>query len=225
MVSSDSILISPIIRCHVRSTSLPSSAHPISLRVEENLNQLRHEWESSPPSPSTSSSLCGGLSGLTQLYESVEDLLQLIQTQQTFSRHGHQKGVVDEVLDDGSHDVVIAVLREARSISITVLESLLSFISISKLRSAKRSFFLKWVGFGRIACEGDEKKMNAMEMLDVFLNALKSEKEAKQLDLKNGQVHLIKAALVTMQGLEEALNLLQRRLIQTRVTLLNLLSH
>ncbi|WRX08003.1 Protein BPS1 [Theobroma cacao] len=80
---------------HVRSISLPSRSHPTTLRIEDELNRLK-TWEASPLS--TSESICAGLSGLEDLYQCMDDLLNLASTQQVLSQHQHEK-CIDELLD------------------------------------------------------------------------------------------------------------------------------
>ncbi|XP_068653916.1 uncharacterized protein [Aristolochia californica] len=295
-------ILFPSNRYHVRTISLPSRSHPTTEKVEVNLNQLR-EWESLPST--SSSSLCTGLSGLSDLYQTIDDFLQLPQTQQALFCCSKKK-FVEEVLDaslrlldscasardvmlqmtdavkvlqlalrrrvapkteileeaisaymslakkitkkatqclkalktqkfgfsslsDGSqlHIVeVMTVIRDARSFAISILEQLLSFVSVSNPRSMKTSsIVLKWIGSGRVTCNEEAEKMNDMERLHASLSVLcrhKSEKESEQV--QNAQEQL-KTFLDGIQGLEVGLDLLQRRLIQTRVSLLNILSH
>ncbi|KAK1362248.1 hypothetical protein POM88_046722 [Heracleum sosnowskyi] len=61
---------------HSRSISLPSIPHPSTANVEEHLFRLRSS-ESAP-----SSLLCNKLSGLKELYECIDDLLNLPLVQQ-----------------------------------------------------------------------------------------------------------------------------------------------
>lgn len=77
--------------CHVRSISLPARLHPITLNVEVHLDRLRS-------SKATSTSNYHKLSGLKDLYECIDDLLQLSVTQRTLS-NGQCGKSVDEVLD------------------------------------------------------------------------------------------------------------------------------
>ncbi|XP_002510646.2 uncharacterized protein LOC8267883 [Ricinus communis] len=77
--------------CHVRSISLPARSHPLTLSVEGHLDRLRLSQE-------TAASPCNRLSGLKDLYDSVEDLLQLPLTQKDLTNEQHRKSV-DEVLD------------------------------------------------------------------------------------------------------------------------------
>ncbi|XP_068653919.1 uncharacterized protein [Aristolochia californica] len=296
-----SILL-PSNRYHVRSSSMPSRSHPTTDKVVESLNQLR-EWESLPST--SSSSLCTGLSGLGDLYQSIDDLLQLPLTQQALLACTKKK-FVDEMLDaslrlldscaiardvmlqmtdavkdlqlalrrrvapkkqilekaistymslaknikqkatkclkalkiqkfdfsslsDGSqlHIVeVISVIRDARSFAISILEQLLSFVSVSNPRCMKASsIVLKWIGSGRVACNEEAEKMNDMEMLHASLSVLCSQKSEKESENVQNAQEQLKASLDGIQGLEIGLNLLHRRLIQTRVSLLNILSH
>ncbi|OVA12124.1 Protein of unknown function DUF241 [Macleaya cordata] len=67
---------------HARSISLPTESHPISLAVEEQLCRLRSSEFAS------SSSICHNLAGLKDLYECVEDFIQLESTQTAKSVEG-----------------------------------------------------------------------------------------------------------------------------------------
>ncbi|KDP31961.1 hypothetical protein JCGZ_12422 [Jatropha curcas] len=75
---------------HLRANSLPSTSHPLSGRIEEQLYKLK---------TSHSSSIALKLACLNELYECVGDFLQLPHTQQTLSRE-HQKQYVEEALNE-----------------------------------------------------------------------------------------------------------------------------
>ncbi|KAF5204259.1 hypothetical protein FRX31_006153 [Thalictrum thalictroides] len=83
---------------HVRSTSLPSTSHPLTARVEDELNKLRGWVVANSSSLNSVVVLQEGLCGITCLYESVEDLLRLSHIQQVLVHHRHEK-CVDKVLD------------------------------------------------------------------------------------------------------------------------------
>ncbi|PON49981.1 hypothetical protein PanWU01x14_226180 [Parasponia andersonii] len=83
-------------RYHVRSISFPSRSHPSTVRVEEQLNKLK-TWEAAS---NTSASVLKGLSGLEELYECVDDLLNMGSTQQVLSKNQLEKCLED--LLDGS---------------------------------------------------------------------------------------------------------------------------
>ncbi|XP_030447153.1 uncharacterized protein LOC115670091 [Syzygium oleosum] len=63
---------------HSRSISLPSRGHPLTITVEDRLDRLRS-------SEATSSAVNQNLGGLKDLYESINDLLQLPLTIQAIS--------------------------------------------------------------------------------------------------------------------------------------------
>ncbi|PPS11679.1 hypothetical protein GOBAR_AA08975 [Gossypium barbadense] len=78
---------------HARSNSLPSRQHPIVSQIDENLNRLR-----ASQSASTSSSIGHNLSGLQDLHECVDVLLQFPLTQQALDQE-KQREMVEELLD------------------------------------------------------------------------------------------------------------------------------
>ncbi|XP_039069602.1 uncharacterized protein LOC120216170 [Hibiscus syriacus] len=80
---------------HVRSICLPSRSHPTILRMEDELNRIK-TWEAS--ALSTSVSISAGLSGLEDLYQCMDDLLNTTSVKQVLSVHRHEK-CVDELLD------------------------------------------------------------------------------------------------------------------------------
>ncbi|XP_041010589.1 uncharacterized protein LOC121254562 [Juglans microcarpa x Juglans regia] len=71
---------------HARSNSLPSRPHPAITQLDEHLCSLR-----ASESGSSSSSICHKLSGLQDVHDSVDKLLQLPLTQQAFVQEHHQK--------------------------------------------------------------------------------------------------------------------------------------
>ena len=78
---------------HVRSNSFPTGSHPSISRVEEELSKLK-SWEAT----STSKSIHSGLSLLSDLYISLEDLLNMASTQKLISNHQGEK-CIEELLD------------------------------------------------------------------------------------------------------------------------------
>ncbi|KAG4168593.1 hypothetical protein ERO13_A12G034632v2 [Gossypium hirsutum] len=78
---------------HARSNSLPSRQHAIVSQIDENLNRLR-----ASQSASTSSSIGHNLSGLQDLHECVDVLLQFPFTQQALDQE-KQREMVEELLD------------------------------------------------------------------------------------------------------------------------------
>ncbi|XP_074293480.1 uncharacterized protein LOC141620533 [Silene latifolia] len=68
---------------HTRSISLPSTSHPITTQFDEQLCRLR---SSQAASTSSSLSLTHRLTGLTELYVVVDEMLQLPSNQQSLSQ-------------------------------------------------------------------------------------------------------------------------------------------
>ncbi|KAG5239187.1 Eukaryotic translation initiation factor [Salix suchowensis] len=73
---------------HARSNSLPSRPHPIVSEFDEHICRVR---DSEGTSTSSSSSIGHKLSGLQDLYDSVDKFLQLPLTQQSLAREQNQK--------------------------------------------------------------------------------------------------------------------------------------
>ncbi|ESW28214.1 hypothetical protein PHAVU_003G268400 [Phaseolus vulgaris] len=80
----------------VRSISLPTRSHPSTARSEEELSKLKSLEASS--STSKVETICCALSGLSELYKCIEDLLRLPLTQQALGQHQNEKWV-NEMLD------------------------------------------------------------------------------------------------------------------------------
>ncbi|KAJ6409992.1 hypothetical protein OIU84_009480 [Salix udensis] len=81
---------------HARSNSLPSRPHPIVSEFDEHICRVRDSEATS--TSSSSSSIGHKLSGLQDLYDSVDKFLQLPLTQQSLAREQNQK-CVDEILE------------------------------------------------------------------------------------------------------------------------------
>ncbi|XP_031407015.1 uncharacterized protein LOC116215444 [Punica granatum] len=83
---------------HIRSNSFPSRTHPAIDNVEEQLARLQSSEGGS--SSSSASSVCQKLGGLKDLYDSIDDWLQMSLTQQDLSSQNNRKCMED--LLDGS---------------------------------------------------------------------------------------------------------------------------
>ena len=79
---------------HARSNSLPSRPHPIISEFDEHICRVRDSEATS----TSSSSIGHKLSGLQDLYDSVNKFLQLPHTQQSLAREQNRK-CVDEILE------------------------------------------------------------------------------------------------------------------------------
>ena len=109
-----------------------------------------------------------------------------------------------------------------------VFESLLTFMAKPKLKLKSSSWILvsKLVHLKRVACEGEETNANEFQMADATLQSLISHKTRKSnysVHIENVQTWLGKLES-NIQDLEEVLECLSRRLLKTRVSLLNILN-
>ncbi|KAM5562698.1 hypothetical protein ABKV19_017748 [Rosa sericea] len=271
---------------HTRSNSFPSRPHPVNQEVDEYLSRLRSSETTS------TSSISHRLSGLQDLHDCVDRLLQLPLTQQSLAQEKHQKWA-DELLDgslrmldvcstakdamlqtkeciqelqsiirrrrkdqsgvvtsevrkyltlrktvkkaihkalgnlkanrsifsslnnDQETISIFSKLRDVEVVTLTVLESVLSFISGPKSKPSSWSLVSKMVQSKRIACE-EEMKVNEFAQVDAAL------KSHKSLDDAHNQLNNLDSCI---QDQEEGLDCLFRQLIKTRVSLLNILSH
>ncbi|XP_034229572.1 uncharacterized protein LOC117638576 [Prunus dulcis] len=131
---------------------------------------------------------------------------------------------------DKNHETpaVVNMLKELDAVTVAVFESLLYFIAGSKSKSSSWSFVSKLVQPKRIACEGQEvANTNELEKVDAALQSLvshKSKKSDNTMQVEDVQIWL-QDLEANIQDIEEGLECLFRRLIKTRVSLLNIFSH
>ncbi|KAI5315199.1 hypothetical protein L3X38_044375 [Prunus dulcis] len=124
---------------------------------------------------------------------------------------------------------LIGVLREVEAVSLTVFESLLSFISGAKSASKMRgwSFVSKLMLTKKVGCEEDKTEINEFADVDAALSSLVCQETSNSdsmVDSENVQSELQQLEMCS-QDLEEGLECLFRRLIKNRVSLLNTLSN
>ncbi|GAB4828415.1 hypothetical protein Ancab_035413 [Ancistrocladus abbreviatus] len=106
--------------CHARSISLPSRPHPLDASVEDQLSRLR---ASETGASSSASSICHKLSGIKELCEIVNDLIQLPLNQQALS-HPLNHDEAEEVLDGslGLLDLCSSTMDVLSQMKASVLE-------------------------------------------------------------------------------------------------------
>ncbi|KAF5745800.1 hypothetical protein HS088_TW07G01394 [Tripterygium wilfordii] len=119
----------------------------------------------------------------------------------------------------------IAMLKEVEPVSLKVFESLLSFISGTKTsKLGGWSLVSKIVKSKRIEREEGQRKTNEFEDVDAALCIFAGRKASKFEDIAKVQ-HQLESLELYIQDLEEGLDGLCRKLIKTRVSLLNILNH
>ncbi|KAF5477300.1 hypothetical protein F2P56_003950 [Juglans regia] len=132
---------------------------------------------------------------------------------------------------DKNHEnlAMVNTLREIEAATLNVFESLLSYITGSKLRSKSSSWSLvsKLVLPKRVACDNEDTERSELEMVDSALYSIVRERRSKSDDMVNVEnvQNLLLKLEPNVQDLEEGLELLFRRLIKTRVSLLNTFNH
>ena len=124
---------------------------------------------------------------------------------------------------------MVSTLKELEAVTLMVFELLLTFISVPKLPSKSSSWFVvsKLVHPKRIACEGEETDVNEFEKVDVVLQSLINHKASKSdysIHIQNVQ-NWMEQLESSIQDFEEVLESLSRRLVKTRVSLINILNH
>lgn len=130
-----------------------------------------------------------------------------------------------QILDCDQHlSAVIRVLREVNSSSISVLRSVLLFLSTSGPTTGQT----KWLLVSRLMLKGAEENMPKLEVINEFehvgsaLRALCSKGSDKETSraLQKRFAELD----VGIGGIEDGLERMLRRLVKTRATLLNIIS-
>ncbi|KAH1030256.1 hypothetical protein J1N35_046099 [Gossypium stocksii] len=129
------------------------------------------------------------------------------------------------VLDNDSEMVgVVNMLREAEEISLSVFDSLLSFLLLRKLRSKPTGWPIvsKLLHSRRALC--DRMEATEAEKLEVELSLLKSSKDIKLEQVQKLLIDL-EAFQATIKETEGDLGCFFRQLLKTRVSFLNILNH
>lgn len=124
---------------------------------------------------------------------------------------------------------LVGVLREVELVTLGVFESLLCFVCGTKTQSAKWYFVSKFCRSKRVGCEVDEKVVNEFENVDEIVHTLMCCETRNKCDHSLDCVENVKTQLQNLescvQDFEERLERLFRRLIRTRVSLLNILNN
>uniref|UniRef100_A0A6N2LCT5 Uncharacterized protein n=1 Tax=Salix viminalis TaxID=40686 RepID=A0A6N2LCT5_SALVM len=117
----------------------------------------------------------------------------------------------------------VSMLREVREKSLEIFQSLLSSVYQPKARSSSHGWSVvsKLFQTKRVSCEAEASEL---EKIDAELLVLKSSKDINPVQVQNVLKGLV-ALESDIQEAEEELEAAYRKLLKTRVTILNILSH
>ncbi|KAJ4715877.1 hypothetical protein OWV82_010967 [Melia azedarach] len=127
--------------------------------------------------------------------------------------------------EDAGMLVILNILREVEQVTLAVFESVLSYTCGTKTQSKAKGWSLvsKLMQSKRVSKPEDG---NEFEKVDAELYSLMHQKTRKcSSATAENALHLLENLELSIQDLEEALERLQRRLIKTRVSLLNIINH
>ncbi|WCJ31197.1 hypothetical protein M5689_012706 [Euphorbia peplus] len=130
---------------------------------------------------------------------------------------------IQEKQSRSSKDNTDDMLKDAEEIGVSVFESMLAFVSQPNAKSKLSSFSIisKLLKSKKTSCEV-EIEANEVEKVDAELTVFKSNKNINQIQ------NILKGLVELQQSLNEAeeeLDCVYRRLVKTRVSLLNILNH
>ncbi|KAK1362243.1 hypothetical protein POM88_046717 [Heracleum sosnowskyi] len=129
--------------------------------------------------------------------------------------------------EDSDLVAIVDMVREVQSVNFSVFKSVLSHVSGTKATSnqsgwLKVSKFMQptRVSFGKKETEGDELKK-----IDEALNALTTQKSCKDINTVKNVLKQLQTVECSIQEVEEGLEPIFRCLLNTRVSVLNVLDH
>ncbi|XP_052193861.1 uncharacterized protein LOC127802194 [Diospyros lotus] len=121
---------------------------------------------------------------------------------------------------------ICALLNDVEAATLAVMESLLSYMAGAKAQS-RFSLVSKLLHSKTVEAQDEETGTNEFDKVDIALCLLsghKSSRSSGAMSLENLQIDLQRMEM-SIQELEGGLECLFRRLIKTRVSLLNILNH
>ncbi|GMI88005.1 hypothetical protein like AT2G17070 [Hibiscus trionum] len=135
------------------------------------------------------------------------------------------KSAFAQLENDG--EATFSMLREVEGAAFRVFQCLFSYISGTKMesKSTKWSLVSKLMSSKRVTCEGEATETNEFERVDAVLCTLIDNKTRKsgKISSDGAQIELQKLES-SIQDFEDGVECLQRLLIKTRVSVLNILS-
>ncbi|CAK7346058.1 unnamed protein product [Dovyalis caffra] len=228
--------------------------HPLNVSVEDQLDRLRSSQTISTSAYLKLSGLkdlyeCVGdfLHTTRNVFSSMKECLQELESSLR-RRKGGESGFAREVeayllsrkqlnkiirkwykilksMEKNCNSAVdeVGMLREVKEISLEIFQSLLSLVPQPKARSSSHGWSVvsKLFQSKRVSCEGESTKL---EKIDAELLALKPSKDINPVQVQN-VLKGLKALESNIQEAVEELEAIYRKLLKSRVSLLNILSH
>ncbi|XP_052878836.1 uncharacterized protein LOC108477641 [Gossypium arboreum] len=207
---------------HARSNNLPSRQHPIVSQIDENLNRLRESQ-----STSTSSSIGHNLSGLQDLHECVDVLLQFPLTQQALAQE-KQREMVEELLDESLMLLdVCTIPKDALLQTKECTQELQSILrrrhGVEGLANEFRKYLTSRKAMKKAICKALKNLKARRESKSSRWHWFQANALEESNHVENVQKELQSLGL-SIQDLEEGLETLSRSMIKNRVTVLNIIS-
>ncbi|KAL1133397.1 hypothetical protein V6Z11_A12G038000 [Gossypium hirsutum] len=130
------------------------------------------------------------------------------------------KHIQNKLSTPGENGAVISILRDVEAITISVLESILSFISgpAAESKSSRWPLVSKLMHQKKVMCEEEQKANEILSAEAAVRSCIKSVKRVENVQKE------LQSSELSIQDLEEGLETLSRRMIKTRVTVLNIIS-
>ncbi|CAI0469082.1 unnamed protein product [Linum tenue] len=227
---------------HVRSNSLPSRPHPLVSEVEDNISRLR----SSQSASSSSSSVSNKLRSLQDLQDCVEKLLALPLNQQALVQ---DQKFLNQMLDGSLRLLDFCnTTKDALSLmkeSVFELQSVLrrrvqgglhlndvkQYITCRK--TVKKAIQKALKNLKGVECSSIQRRPSGWSLVSKLMHQRKVANEQEEEEKKEGILGSktnkyekvqsdLKDLEMCIEDLEEGTECLYRRMIKTRVTLLNI---
>ncbi|XP_007041663.2 PREDICTED: uncharacterized protein LOC18607432 [Theobroma cacao] len=138
-------------------------------------------------------------------------------------KHMENKLSSSSSIKDAENGAVISILREVQAVTISMLESLLSFISGPEAGSklSRWSLVSRLMHQKKVMYEEEGQKTHEIASAEAGLRSLVKSENMKNVENVQNKLH---NSELCIQDLEEELESLFRRLIKARVTVLNILN-